>query len=195
MFRSSVGRTLLRLLTVGWLALVPSSLALAEAETHCAVRLEPLGPGTAKGEVLTRPVELGCYATLAEAILVGSLGRVHLAPDVTGPELTQAILDGSGMASAEGADYLIGTEWYNTGYTGSSVSYWATGDCIGQTWGVAYVGATHNDKFESGKGFASCDRNKKFEHADYGGAVRTCLPNCSSYQALNNEVSSLKWLD
>ncbi len=189
MVGGSVGRRLLGAATVVVLALVPSSVAVAQAETHCAVKLEPIGPGTDKGEILTKPVELGCYGTIAEAIFVGSSGQVRLAPDVTPAELTQAMLDAAGAASA-GADYLIGTEWYNTGYSGSSVSYWATGDCVGQTWGVGYVGATHNDKFESGKGFASCDRNKKFEHADFGGAVRTCLPNCSNYQALNNEVGT-----
>jgi hypothetical protein len=57
------------------------------------------------------------------------------------------------------------------------------------------MGATWNDRYESGKGFSSCDHNKKFEHADYGGAVLTCTPNCSTYGVLRNEVSSLKWKD
>jgi hypothetical protein len=90
---------------------------------------------------------------------------------------------------------VIGIEWDGQNYTGSGVVYEVASTCTTTTsWVLNYVGDTWNDRFESGKGYGGCNRNKKFEHADYGGAVRTCKPNCTSYEALNNEVSSLKWL-
>lgn len=181
----------------GALVLPGTGVAAATAQevpTHCAVRLVPVGPGGFPGEVETEIVDLGCYETYAQAFSAGSGGQAELPASVTPAQVTQAMLDEAGVGAALG-DYHIGTEWDNTAYGGSSIQYWATGDCVGTTWTVDWVGAAWNDRFESGKGFASCDRNKKFEDIDFGGAVRTCTPNCTGYGALNNEVSALKWLD
>ena len=78
-------------------------------------------------------------------------------------------------------------------YFGASASYYAPSGCGNTTWEVSYVGNSWNDLFESGKGFGTCDRNRKFEHSNFGGNSILCTPNCSDYGQVRNRVSSLRW--
>jgi hypothetical protein len=160
--------------------------AYADDGEHCAYRLMPL---TRSGTTTDAELELvGCYATYAEALEEGSGGTLRVGSGTTPTTLSVPV------ASAGASDVLIGTEWEELGFSQSSNSYFASATCSAQnTWQVSNVGATWNDRFESGKAFGGCDTNKKFEHADFGGAVRTCTPNCADYAALANEVSSLRW--
>lgn len=185
-----------------WITLLVSTFApigmggsavAADGGQNCAVRLEPTGSGEGVGAVLTAPVDLGCYETLADAVAVGTGGTVTLPAGTSAGELTQSMLDSGGASTA--SSFLLGIEYDDTSYGGSSLSYFASGDCVGTTWEDSYVGDTWNDRFESGKGFSSCDHNKKFEHKQFGGAILTCTPNCSTYGVLRNEVSSLRWKD
>jgi hypothetical protein len=136
-------------------------------------------------------VDLGCYRTFAEAIAIGSDGRTRL-PAMTSPDdLTQRLMNTS---TTRGASVLIGTEYTADSYAGSSRSYFASSTCSsGTNWEVADVGSSWNNNFESGKGFGGCDTNRKFAWQNFGGDVRTCTPNCATYGALQNDVSSLRW--
>lgn len=168
--------------------------AVAEPEDegqHCVVRLVAVS-ATEDGIITAALEEGGCFTTLEEALEAGTGGEIAL-PDGTSPsDLTQPVLDDAVTAASE---VLIGTEWDGTGYAGPSRSYFAASGCAGTTWQVSNVGATWNDRFESGKGFGTCDHNRKFEHADFGGAVLLCTPNCSNYGSLRDEVTSLRWAD
>jgi hypothetical protein len=115
-----------------------------------------------------------------------------LSAGISPAELTQALFDPPPGALAS---VLLGTEYDSTGFAGGSTNYFASSGCAGTTWQVSNVGAGVNDTFESGKGFGTCDHNRKFEHADFGGAVVLCTPNCSTYGTLRNKVTSLRWAD
>ena len=156
----------------------------------CAFRLDPTGPAV-RGTVPAAAVPIGCYPTLAEAIEAGTGGEVDLSADVTVASLTQDLLDDAGALAA--ADVLVGIEYDNTNYGGSSSSYFAPSPCNVSNWEVSYVGNTWNDRFESGKGFSSCDINVKFQNSQFGDPKITCTPNCSTYSGLRNQVSSLRW--
>jgi hypothetical protein len=163
--------------------------ANASSETHCVARLEPREPLGRNTRAAI--VDLGCYDTYAEALTVGSGGTMSVDPGVEPETLTEAT-----VLAAASSDVLIGTEWDRINFAGESRSYFAPRTCSATTtWDVAYVGATWNDRFASGKGFGGCDHNRKFQHADFGGAVLLCTPNCSDYGSLTNEVSSLRWKD
>jgi hypothetical protein len=158
------------------IVLVPTPATSAGTAQSCVVYLEPIGPPNAVGEVPTQPVDRGCYPSIPEALTA-----------------TGATLDGAGLAPD--ATVVIGIEWDNTGYSGPNTTYETSGGCTStRSWTVAYVGNFWNDRFESGKGFSGCNRNRKYEHSQFGGALLPCTPNCSTYGVLRNEVSSLKWL-
>jgi hypothetical protein len=153
-------------------------------QVDCAYRLVPT---SAESSTVT-PELIGCFTTYEAAVEAGLGGSVDLAPGTTVDQLTDALL-----AQATG-DVLIGTEWNVTNYGGESRSYFASSTCSAAvSWDVNYVSDAWNDWFSSGKGFGGCDRNRKFENSNFGGASVLCTPNCSTYGALSNEVSSLRW--
>ena len=175
--------------------LVPISLSMtvlappvqAGIGEHCSFRLVPV---FWDGATTTASLELiGCYATYEQALEAGSGQALDAAPGVTPGSLAE-----DDLVYAVASDVLIGTEWVNTSYGGSSASFYATSTCTAnQSWQVSYVGDAWNDRFKSGKGFGGCDTNKKFRHSNFGGDVIARTPNCSNYGTLAGEVSSLRW--
>jgi hypothetical protein len=183
---SIVGAALL--LAASICAATPASAGVG---SHCAYRLDPI-ERTSNGVVRARLVQVGCFATFAEALLFGSGGTIHLPSGTTPASLTERQLNSQSTVGR--ASVLIGTEYNGTGFGGTSNDYFASSTCTASTtWEVANVTATWNDLFESGKGFGGCDTNKKFRDTGFGGTVATCTPNCSDYGALDNQVSSLRW--
>lgn len=167
---------------------VPTATAAKPEERHCVSYLAPIGPGSEEGAVAATLVDRGCYASLEAALGAGTGSEVQLEDDATPATLTEG-----SFATAAAADVLLGIEYNEFNYNGSSHSYYASRGCQNTTWEVSYVGNTWNDLFESGKGFGACDRNRKFEHSNFGGQVLLCSPNCSDYGALRDKVSSLRW--
>jgi hypothetical protein len=175
------------------LLLAPPAAAASHGEgQHCVVHLVPIAPKTDDGVISAVLEEGGCFPTLEEALEAGTGGQVALPAGTSPAELTQSVLD-TGVTAA--TDVLLGTEYENTSFGGISHNYFASSGCANTTWQVSNVGAALNDRFESGKGFGTCDHNRKFEHADFGGAVVLCTPNCGTYGTLRNEVTSLRWAD
>jgi hypothetical protein len=168
--------------------------ASASMPLHCAYLLVPIGPGSEAGSISAMPVEIGCYSSASDAIYAGTGGEM-VPEQLAGDNLTQGTLDA--YATPLASDYLLGREFDGTNYcciaAGQYVEYFASSGCGPTVWQVANVGAGWNDRFESGKGFSGCDHNKKFENENFGGAVLTCTPNCSTYGVLNNQVTSLRW--
>jgi hypothetical protein len=177
--------------SLGLLLAAPAEAGTKDEERHCVAFLVPIASKTDDGVISAALEEGGCFPTFEAALEAGTGGPVDL-PEGTSPaELTQSVLD----ASVTAASVLIGTEYESTGFAGISHNYFASSGCASTTWQVSNVGAALNDRFESGKGFGTCDHNRKFEHADFGGAVVLCTPNCSTYGSLRNEVTSLRWAD
>jgi hypothetical protein len=173
---------------------VSLGVAVATTEgTNCASILEPVGIDD--GGIEAVPIEVGCYDTYAEALAAGSDGAIEVPADTTPSTLTDAALSIHTTSAGDiTANVLIGTEWTGTSYSGSSNSYFAASTCtVLTTWQVSNVGATWNDQFESGKGFGGCDTNRKYQDANFGGAMLKCTPNCSNYGSLADQVTSLRW--
>jgi hypothetical protein len=169
----------------------PAGAASSDEDRHCVVQLIPISPKTDEGVISATLEEGGCFPTLEEALEAGTGAQLAL-PEGTSPaELTSSLFD----APAALTSVLLGSEYDHTSFTGGSTNYFASSGCAGTTWQVSNVGPALNDTFESGIGFGTCDHNRKFEHADFGGAVALCTPNCSTYGSLRNKVTSLRWAD
>jgi hypothetical protein len=173
------------------IAPIGSAGARSTTHRHCAYRLVP--ESRPRPHVVSARLEkVGCYATFSGAIEAGTQGAVRLPASITPTDLSESLITGVAV-SRLGGDTLIGTEFNQIGYGGSSKNYFAPNACSGVSYEVDYVTDTWNDQFASGKGFGGCDSNRKFAHANFGGNVVTCSPNCGDYGGLRNEVSSLKW--
>jgi hypothetical protein len=162
--------------------------AEADVGEHCAFRLVPL---ESDGGVTSASLDLvGCFGTYEAALEAGIGHTIDVGATVTPQTLADEALPPATIT----ASVLIGTEYDGSGFAGSSNSYFASSTCTSSTtWQVANVGAAWNDRFQSGKGFGGCDTNRKFQHENFGGTVRTCTPNCTDYGTLSNEVTSLRW--
>ncbi len=177
-----------KVIIAGGCVLMTVAPAWAEVGEHCATRLVPV---ESAGTVTNARLELiGCFATYDQALEAGTGTTLDISSDLIPSDLTAGSAADFGTASS----VLIGTEYNLLNFGGDSQSYFASSTCsAGVVWSVANVGPTWNDKFQSGKGFGGCDTNKKFEHENFAGTVRTCTPNCADYGALENEVTSLRW--
>lgn len=171
---------------------LPQPAGAADDEVHCAYWLQPVE--VTADAIRAVPVEIGCYATYAEAISAGSGGAIQLDASASPGSVTDADLEPAGPVTTAGS-VAIGTEYDLVGFDGSSNTYFASSTCSASTtWEVDYVGDAWNDLFSSGKGFGGCDRNRKFKASQFGGISILCTPNCSNYgSGLSNEVSSLRW--
>jgi hypothetical protein len=171
------------------IAIVPAGRSSAASGKHCAIRLTAAHRHGVVDH--TKAEVIGCFDTFAEALQLGSDGRIRVPIGTTPMQLT----DQQVSAAASSSDVLIGTEFNIQGFGGSSNSYFAPSTCSANNiWETNYVGDPWNDYFSSGKGFGGCDHNKKFQAADFGGDVLTCTPNCADYgSGMSNQVSSLRW--
>jgi len=178
---------------------IAPSTAIAEevgtSERHCVVRLIESDEGSQGGYTAATLQDEGCYDTLEQALSVGTGTSVDLADDTAPADLTDASLSNAVTAQSVSmaGNVLIGIEYNDWLYDGWSTSYYASAGCNVSNWGVSYVGNGENDRYESGKGFNGCKRNRKFEHSNFGGESVLCQANCADYGYLRNRVSSLRW--
>jgi hypothetical protein len=177
-----------RILVIACVLAGTAQPAEAAAGRHCTYSLVPI---ERVGVVVNAEPELvGCFATYELALEAGLGPGVDIESGMTPMSLTDGALDSLGVT----ASVVIGTEWDGSNFTGNSNSYTAATTCSSSTtWQVANVGATWNDRFQSGKGFGGCDTNRKFQHENFGGTVRVCTPNCAGYGTPANQVTSLRW--
>jgi hypothetical protein len=182
-----MGRSLKVMISAACLLAAVTPARAAGGEEHCATVLVALEP--VEGVTEARLEHIGCFSTYDQALEAGTGTWVDVSSDATPANLTAQTAAEISTASS----VLIGTEFDGYDFEGASQSYFASSTCSGVVWSVANVGATWNDRFQSGKGFGGCDTNKKFQHENFGGNVRTCTPNCLDYGALTNQVTSLRW--
>ncbi|MEX2440391.1 MAG: hypothetical protein WD739_11035 [Actinomycetota bacterium] len=155
---------------------------------HCAVYLDRSVDDGQTKPIETEESSIGCFDTLSEAIDAGEA----MAPPQTSQQARLGSMKMSRLDDPERGSVHVGTEWNQIQYGGDSKSYFFNRNC-NDTPIEVNVGAQWNDRFESGKGFGTCNANKKFRHDNQQGDVELCTPNCWTYGSLNNDVSSLRW--
>lgn len=169
---------------------------------HCAVQVHAtnvLDPD----EVIPEPRFVGCFDTYSEAVYAGTNGAVRvpadLSPDSTAAEIQAAAGDNEAIG-VEG-DYkpripnsievLIGRDWANRGFSGSTLSWFASNKCSStRGFKAPSMPRGWNDRIGSTEGFSRCDVIS-YEHAKFGGAHERC--GICNLGALNDEVSSHRW--
>lgn len=93
--------------------------------------------------------------------------------------------------------YLIAKFYDNTDYRSLLREYYGQYPCsAGYSYGRPDLRVDGVDnRFASGQGFSSCDRITVFDWYNYTGPEYSCGPNCSTFGALNDEVSSWRITD
>ena len=155
---------------------------------NCVITIEPLQPGQSTSVTSTPR----CYATFAEAIADASNGTVHLPVTATPSSVSASTFAPLTTSS------IIGIDWINSGYTGSSLT-WQEPNPYGCSTGYQYasnVTGSWNNVISSSKAFAGCGVNPHYDLAypnQDNGAKIFCTPNCSTMGAMNDATSYEEW--
>jgi len=100
---------------------------------------------------------------------------------------TISSIDGKSLDSS----FLIAKFYDNTNYGSLLIEYYGPSACSDSiSYGKTTLPSDLDNKFASGKVFSDCNLIYVYDFANYSGPSYTCGPNCSSFYALNNYVSS-----
>jgi hypothetical protein len=98
---------------------------------------------------------------------------------------TISSIDGKSLDSS----FLIAKFYDNT--NSLLIEYYGPSACSDSiSYGKTTLPSDLDNKFASGKVFSDCNLIYVYDFANYSGPSYTCGPNCSSFYALNNYVSS-----
>lgn len=96
-------------------------------------------------------------------------------------------IDGISLDSS----FLIAKFYDNTDYGAPLIEYYGPSACSDSiSYGKTTLPSDLDNKFASGKVFSDCNLIDIYDFANYSGPSYSCGPNCSSFYALNNYVSS-----
>lgn len=167
-------------------------------ETREQVFLDPIRPGDEGWEIAPyQPTE---QAKVVQGPSEETVYRcvVFLDPIQPGEESSKAsepvcstqkidAVDGYSLDSS----YLIAKFYDSTGYSTLLVEYYGVSACSSTiNYGVTSLPSNLNNKFASGQSYSNCNIIYVYDFTDYGGPNYACGPNCSSFYALNDNVSS-----
>lgn len=123
--------------------------------------------------VFLEPVQPGAEASLASEPVCAT-GKIDA-------------VDGHSLNSS----YLIAKFYDNTNYTTLLIEYYGALACSSTVgYGVTSLPGNFDNKFASGQSFSNCNQIHVYDFTNYGGPSYSCGPNCSSFYALNGNVSS-----
>ena len=101
-------------------------------------------------------------------------------------------VDGVSLKSS----FLIAKFYDRTDYTTLLQEYYGAQACSPQiSYGVGDLPDNLDNKFASGQAFSNCDHISVYDFNNYSGPSYSCGANCSSFYALNDEVSSWRATD
>lgn len=162
------------------------------------IHLNPIRPGDEDWEV--KPYQPTEQAPLVQGPSDESIHRcvVFLEPVQPGAEASRAsepvcatgkidMVDGHSLNSS----YLIAKFYDNTNYTTLLIEYYGASACSSTiSYGVTSLPSNLDNRFASGQSFSNCNQIHVYDFTNYGGPSYSCGPNCSSFYALNDNVSS-----
>jgi hypothetical protein len=160
--------------------------------------LKPIHPGdegwevkpyepTEKSEIVFGPSEETSYRCV---FYLHPIERGEQASKVSEPVCSDGLIDTIDGISLESI-YLIAKFYDNINYANLLVEYYGASPCSSTvSYGVTALPSNLNNRFSSGRSYSNCNLVKVYDFFDYQGPTYACGPNCSSFYALNNHVSS-----
>lgn len=136
-----------------------------EAQTHCAVQVQPIGVTDIADSAV-------CFDT-----------RIEVEQYLGGTLASEA-------ARGALAETILGTAYKNTDGGGSSFTFWGSSGCAGVVFGFSSLPSEWDNTIGSAGGSNGCWVTL-YSLTSYGGSRLNCTPWCSSVYGLNDDVSSL----
>ena len=140
-------------------------------------------------------VEKQCFESFAESIYAATNGRVELDPSIEPDKITDSMLNGNEKNDSASQDIVIGIDWDNSNYTGSTYTWVVSGTGCNDTtyYEVPSMPAGWNDRVSSAIAYSGC-KFYHFRDTNYGGASVVCNDYCPTMGTLDNATSSERWV-
>jgi len=167
-------------------------------ETVPELFLNPIQPGDEGWEI--KPYEATEQSEIVRGPSAETVYRcvIFLEPIQPGEESSKAsepvcsageidTVDGHALDSS----YLIAKFYDNTNYSALLVEYYGASACSSTiSYGVTSLPSNLDNKFASGQSYSNCNVIYVYDFPNYGQPTYSCGPNCPSFYALNDHVSS-----
>lgn len=87
--------------------------------------------------------------------------------------------------------YFIASFYDKTDFSELLIQYYGPAMCSTTTsYGIGQLPASFDNRFSSGSGYSGCNYIYVYDLANYAGDSASCFANCSSFDSLNDRVSS-----
>lgn len=176
------------------------------AEAFETVLLDPIRPGDDGWSVEPEPIDQG---EEVNGIVAGpSNERVYrcvvllepIRPGEQSSKASEPVCSDGPINTVNGvsldSSYLIAKFYDWTNYGILLVEYYGSSACSPTTsYGVPDLPDNLDNRFASGQAYSNCDHIYVYDFNNYSGPSYPCGANCSSFYALNDEVSSWQVTD
>jgi hypothetical protein len=159
---------------------------------HCYALI---GPIEKNGNGSSRIIKKECFANFADSIRAATNGRVQLNSSTQPETVTDEILNFSSGEVSPSSQVVIGIDWDNTNFGGSSYTWVVSGSgCSSSTqYSVSSMPSGWDNRVSSARGYSNCNYFYHYQNTSYGGTSVVCNTDCSSMGSLDNATSSEKW--
>lgn len=166
------------------------------SERHCLVRMEP---GDSAG-----PAKIGalaCYGSISEVMVAATGGRVVLPAGTRAGEIDEDMLAAAGYdpASAAFASYVIGIDYTEPYYSGSSLTWTAPYGCY-DPYGASYrywyapgMPFGWDNVISSSQTFSYCRSTVYNDYPNQGGSSVSYSCDAPVFTWMDNAASSQAW--
>ena len=167
-------------------------------ETGQEVILNPIQPGDEGWEIkLYEPTEQAeiVQGPSGETVYRCVIFLEPIQPGEEASKFSEPVCSAGEIDAVDGhaldSSYLIAKFYDNTNYSALLVEYYGASACSSTiSYGVTSLPSNLDNKFASGRSYSNCNRIYVYDFTNYGGPNYACGPNCPSFYALNDNVSS-----
>jgi hypothetical protein len=143
----------------------------------------------------SRVIKSGCFDNFADSIYAATNGRVLLNHSARPEEVTNEILNSNNRLISPSNQVVIGIDWDNTNFGGSSYTWVVSGSgCSSSTqYSVSSMPSGWDNRVSSARGYSNCNYFYHYQGTSYGGSSVVCNTECATMGSLDNATSSEKW--
>jgi hypothetical protein len=159
---------------------------------HCYALIAPIVEGN---DGSSRIIKSECFDNFADSIYAATNGRVQLNSSTQPETVTNESLNSSNGVSLPSSQVVIGIDWDNTNFAGSSYTWVVSGSgCSTSTqYSVSSMPSGWDNRVSSARGYSNCNYFYHYQNTNYAGSSAVCNTECSSMGSLDNATSSEKW--
>jgi hypothetical protein len=186
---------LLYLLAGLFLALFLTAASSTETNNnkqYCYALIAPIEDGN-NGS--SRIIKSDCFDNFADSISAATNGRVLLNHSARPNEVTNEILNSNNGLSSLSSQVVIGIDWDDTNFGGSSNTWTVSGSGCSNSvkYSASSMPSGWDNRVSSARGYSGCNYYYHYQDTNYGGSSVVCNTECATMGSLDNATSSEKW--